>query len=89
VGRQVEWHACEILSQQGKGSAVRCRSGIQSEPSPGEGVEEDEGKMSELDHPTPGLPDDTAISDVELPALCVPKTLNPTIVVMKSAQDGT
>jgi hypothetical protein len=52
-------------------------------------VEEDEGKMSELDHPTPGLPDDTAISDVELPALCVPKTLNPTIVVMKSAQDGT
>jgi hypothetical protein len=25
----------------------------------------------------------------ELPHVCVPKTLNPTVMVMKSAQDGT
>jgi hypothetical protein len=52
VDRYAERHACEILSRQEKGSAVRYRSGIQSEPGNGEGVEEGEGEMNELD-PTP------------------------------------
>jgi hypothetical protein len=46
VDRQAERHTCEILSRQGKGSAVRYRSGIPSEPCYREGMGEGEGEMT-------------------------------------------
>lgn len=45
-GPSSERHSGETLSRQGKGSAVRDRSGIQSEPSRRKSVGEGKGEMT-------------------------------------------
>ena len=46
VDRQAEWPFDQAFSRQGKGSAIRDRSGIQSEPSRRKGLGGGEGEMT-------------------------------------------
>ena len=46
VDRQAEWPFDQAFSRQGKGSAIRDRSGIQSEPSRRKGPGEGEGELT-------------------------------------------
>jgi hypothetical protein len=55
VDRQAKRHSGETFSRQGKGGAIRDRSGISSKPCHREGVGEGKGEMSHEKSTDPGL----------------------------------